>query len=160
MPQRSTDCLIRESIAVKGTQTVKQRDLRAACRPRPRRLTQVVFRTELEFLENRITPSANLAITSASVVDWNDQPLSVINVGAFVSIQADFTAEDLPADASYVVGYTVNGLTQDSGNVTSAPASRGRTRTGSTGAVRGNAGDQPGHSHRRSRPLRRGDNVH
>ena len=64
---------------------------------------------------NRLTPTGNIAITNAFVVDRATRPLTAINIGEFVSIQADFTTQDLPGNASYVVGYTVNGLTQDSG---------------------------------------------
>ncbi len=83
-----------------------------------RRGRQFLFDAELELLENRLTPTGNITITNALVVDGSGQPFSTINVGEYVSIQADFTTQDLPADASYVVGYTVNGLTQDSGTLT------------------------------------------
>jgi subtilase family serine protease len=69
-------------------------------------------------LEDRLTPTGNIAITNAVVVDGNGQPLKVINVGEVVSIKADFTTQDLPGDASYVVGFTVNGLTKDTGTLT------------------------------------------
>jgi hypothetical protein len=76
------------------------------------------FRSALELLEDRLTPAGNITITNAFVVDSSNQPITAINIGEFVSIQADFTTQDLPGGASYVVGYTVNGLTQDSGAVT------------------------------------------
>jgi Bacterial Ig-like domain (group 3) len=76
------------------------------------------FRANFESLENRLTPTGNIAITNAIVVGGNDQPLIVINVGEVVSIQADFATQDLPGNASYVVGFTVNGLTKDIGSIT------------------------------------------
>ncbi len=83
-----------------------------------RRGRQFLFDAEFELLEDRLTPAGNITITNAFVVDGSGQPQSTINVGEYVSIQADFTTQDLPSDASYVVGYTVNGLTQDSGALT------------------------------------------
>ncbi len=70
------------------------------------------MRPDSQFLEMRLTPTGNLAITNALVVNGSDQPLTVVNVGDFVSIQANFTGQDLPSDASYRIGFTVNGLTQ------------------------------------------------
>ena len=52
------------------------------------------------------------------MVDANGQPVNAINVGEVVSIQADFSTQGLPSDASYAVGFTVNGLTQNSGTLT------------------------------------------
>ncbi len=72
----------------------------------------------LDELEARITPSANLAISDIAVVDQNAQPLSTINVGEWVYIKVDFTAQDLPGNASYRIAFTVNGLTKDTGYVT------------------------------------------
>jgi subtilase family serine protease len=89
---------------------------------RPRRLA---FRTQLELLEDRLAPAGNITITNAFVVDGSGQPLTTIHVGEYVSIQADFTTQDLAGDASYAVGYTVNGLTQDSGALTWGAGSSG-----------------------------------
>ena len=113
-----------------------------------------------EFLEDRITPSGNIAITNAFVVDGNDQPLTAINIGEFVSIQADFTTQDLPADASYVVGYTVNGLTQDTGTITGGAGVAGtESFVLLLGRLRCHTRHEPGHGHRRSGPVRARDNV-
>src|SRR5262249_35562320 len=79
---------------------------------------RIVFRAGIELLEARLTPTGNMAVTNAVVVDGNGQPLNVINVGEVVSLQADFTTQDLPGDASYVVGFNVNGLTKDTGTLT------------------------------------------
>ncbi len=66
----------------------------------------------LEQLEDRVTPTSNVTITGASVVDANGHPLSVVNAGEQVYIQADFTTQGLPGNAAYRIGATVNGLTQ------------------------------------------------
>jgi hypothetical protein len=110
-----TDSLHQKDIGVTGRPSAKVRDRSISHRPAARRLGRVAVRAEVELLENRITPTGNITITNALVVDASGQSLSAINVGAVVYIQADFTTQDLPADASYVVGYTVNGLTQDTG---------------------------------------------
>ena len=118
------------------------------------------FRAGLEHLEDRLTPAGNIAITTALVVDGTGHPLSTINVGEYVSIQADFTTQDLPGDASYVVGYTVNGLTQESGPLTWGAGSSGTSSfVRLLGRFRGHARDEPGHGHRRSRPLRGGNDL-
>jgi hypothetical protein len=67
------------------------------------------FRPSLEVLEDRLAPTANIAITNALVVDGNAQPLSVVSAGQSVFIEADFTTQDLPSNASYRVSFTVNG---------------------------------------------------
>ena len=82
------------------------------------RARRFAFRSDLDFLETRLLPTGNIALTSASVVDGNDQPLSTINIGEVVSIQADFSTNSLPADAAYTVSFTVNGLTQNTGTLT------------------------------------------
>ena len=50
---------------------------------------------------------------------WLRQPLTSVNVGELVYISTTFTTEDLPSSASYRVGVTMNGLTQDSAYITS-----------------------------------------
>ena len=71
---------------------------------RARRSRRFVLGPELEFLEERLTPTGNLTITSAAVVDANEQPLTSISAGDWVFIEADFSSEDLPSDASYRCG--------------------------------------------------------
>jgi hypothetical protein len=56
----------------------------------------------------------NIAITDASVVDTNENPITTVTIGEDVYIRADFTTQNLPSGASYRVAYTVNGLTRDS----------------------------------------------
>src|SRR5580704_17812158 len=75
-------------------------------------------RLGMEILEDRLTPTGNLAITHAFLVNASDQPLTAVSAGEQVYIQADFTTQDLPSNASYRVGYTVNGLTQDTASLT------------------------------------------
>ena len=60
-------------------------------RRKSRRAKTFAFRKDLEFLETRLLPAGNITITNALVVDANDQPLNVIPVGDFVSIEADFS---------------------------------------------------------------------
>ncbi len=90
---------------------LKNPSSRLGRKPYPKRLN-------LESLEDRLAPAANLTMTGASVVDSNDQALSTISVGEWVYIQADFNTSNLPSNASYRVGLTVNGLTLDSGYIT------------------------------------------
>src|SRR5262249_16515437 len=85
---------------------------RARRPPRPFTVLRV------ESLEPRLTPTGNIAITNALVVDANNKPLSTVHVGESVYVQADFTTQGLPSNASYRVAYTVNGLTQDTGYIT------------------------------------------
>jgi hypothetical protein len=82
---------------------------------RPRRRFTVL---RLEQFEDRVTPTGDITITNVSVVDGNDQPLSTVNVGQQVYIQAAFTTQGLPSNASYRIAYTVNGLTLETGNLT------------------------------------------
>jgi hypothetical protein len=82
-------------------------------------------RPGLEFLEERLTLTGNIAITGVSVVDANNEPLTTVNVGDWVYIQADFTTQDLASNASYRVGFTVNGLTLQSSYVTWGAGSSG-----------------------------------
>ncbi len=77
-----------------------------------------VFSPRPELLEERLTLTGNITITGVSVVDSNNNPLTVVNAGEWVYIHADFTTENLPDNASYRVGYTVNGLTLDTGYLT------------------------------------------
>jgi hypothetical protein len=71
----------------------------------------------LEQLEDRLAPTGNLAITNAHVVNANNQAQNP-DIGEEVYIQADFTTQDLPASASYVVSYTVDGVTLSTGALT------------------------------------------
>jgi hypothetical protein len=92
----------------------------------------------LEELENRITPAANITITNAFLVDVNNTPLAppdnggaapltsptspgtpetqtaAPDIGEQVFVQADFTTQNLPANASYRISFSVDGVTQES----------------------------------------------
>jgi hypothetical protein len=103
-------------------------------RPRPsrpvrgsvRRASPFACRPGLEFLERRLTPTGNIVLTDASLVNSSDQPLTNVSAGQDVWGQADFTTEGLPSDASYRVAYTVNGLTLDSGYITLGAGGSGK----------------------------------
>jgi hypothetical protein len=69
-------------------------------------------------LEDRITPTGNITITAASVVDTNDNPLSTVSAGEWVDIQANFRTLNLPSNASYRISYMVNGLSLYTGYLT------------------------------------------
>jgi len=88
-------------------------------------LFQADHRPRLEILEDRLAPTANIAITSAFVVDLNDNIPMVVNAGEEVAIQADFTTQGLPSNASYIISYTVNGLTIDSQPLTKGAGGAG-----------------------------------
>lgn len=79
----------------------------------------------MEALETRLTPTGNIAITSISVVDANDHPLSTVNIGQWVYIQATFTTQNLPSNASYRASFMVNGLTLNTSSITWGASSAG-----------------------------------
>jgi hypothetical protein len=100
----------------------KNRSRTANCKPRSVRLA-------VEILEDRDLPSLVhipipvqnlpvLSITSASLVNANDQPLTVVTAGEQVYVQANFTTQRLPSSASYHIIYTVNGITKETGSLT------------------------------------------
>jgi autotransporter-associated beta strand protein len=89
----------------------KNRSKPVRCKPRSLRLG-------MEILEDRLALTGNIAITNALVVDKNNNPLHVVNAGEWVYIQADFTTQGLPSNASYRVSFTVNGLTIYSSYIT------------------------------------------
>jgi murein DD-endopeptidase MepM/ murein hydrolase activator NlpD len=70
----------------------------------------------LEELESRITPSS-ITLTNAFVVNVHDQPMTP-DIGEEVFIQANFTTQGLPSDASYRVSYSVDGVTLETGPLT------------------------------------------
>jgi hypothetical protein len=76
------------------------------------------LRLDVEYLEKRFALTGNIAMTGASVVDSNNNPIAEVNIGEWVDIEADFSTTNLPQNASYRVSFTVNGLTLSSGYVT------------------------------------------
>jgi Bacterial Ig-like domain (group 3) len=72
----------------------------------------------IELLEPRTVPSGNIAITGAWVSDSAGAPLTNVSAGQWMYLAASFTTQGLPAGASYCVGFTLNGLTVDSDDVT------------------------------------------
>jgi murein DD-endopeptidase MepM/ murein hydrolase activator NlpD len=73
--------------------------------PRPARCFIV---PRLEELEVRLTP--NITLTNAFLVDLHDHPLTPAK-GEQIYVEADFTTEGLPSNASYRVSYTIDGVT-------------------------------------------------
>ncbi len=69
---------------------------------------------QLELLEERATPTGNIAITDAYVASASGQTLTVESAGEDVYIDVDFMTSGLPSNASYTIDYDVNGLTLDS----------------------------------------------
>ena len=74
-------------------------------------------RLRVEQLETRLALATNIAITGASLVTVHDQAMSP-DIGEQFYIQANFTTQDLPSNASYRVGYSVDGVVLDTGNLT------------------------------------------
>jgi hypothetical protein len=65
----------------------------------------------LEQLEDRITPTGNLVLTNAMLVNASDQSVTTPDKGEEVFIEADWTTQGLPSNASYRVSYAVDGVT-------------------------------------------------
>jgi len=81
----------------------------------------------LAFLEERVALTGNIAITSAFLVNSSGATVSSVSPDQPVYVEADFTTQDLPSDASYDIAYTVNGLTIDSKNLTDGAGVTGTT---------------------------------
>jgi murein DD-endopeptidase MepM/ murein hydrolase activator NlpD len=67
------------------------------------------FRPRLEQLEDRVTPS--ITLTNAFLVNYDDQPVTALDKGEEVFIQANWNTQGLPSDASYRVRFSVDGVT-------------------------------------------------
>jgi Bacterial Ig-like domain (group 3) len=78
-----------------------------------------------DFLEARITPTGNIAMTGASLVSSSGSPLGTVNAGNTVDILADYTTTNLPSGSSYSINFEVNGLILNSGPLTSGAGSSG-----------------------------------
>ncbi len=63
-----------------------------------------------------IQPS--IIITSLSLVNGNDQPITFVNAGQAVYVQATFTTKNLPTGASYSISYDVDGTVLTTGSLT------------------------------------------
>jgi murein DD-endopeptidase MepM/ murein hydrolase activator NlpD len=70
----------------------------------------------LEQLESRLTP--DITLTNAFLVDSHDHPVAAPDKGEMVFIQANWTTQGLPADASYRISYNVDGVVLFSSTVT------------------------------------------
>ena len=74
-----------------------------------------------ECLEQRLTLTGNISITDAYLVDWEDTKITAtppLGVGQMVEVQAEFTTQDLPSNATYKIAFTVDGHTQYSDTIT------------------------------------------
>jgi hypothetical protein len=80
-----------------------------------------------EPLEARLTLTANIAITSASVVNSSGSPINSVNIGESVDILANYTTSNLPSGASYTINFEVNGLILATGSLTSGAGTSGTT---------------------------------
>ncbi len=74
--------------------------------PRPAQCFAV---PRLEELEVRLTPT--ITLTNAFLVDSHDHALTAPNKGEQVYVEADWTTQGLPSNASYRVSYTIDGVT-------------------------------------------------
>jgi len=70
----------------------------------------------LEQLESRVTP--DITLTNAFLVDSHDHAVAAPDKGEMVFIQANWTTQGLPADASYRISYNVDGVDLYSSTVT------------------------------------------
>ena len=84
---------------------------------RSSRARRLALRPELRFLEDRLTPSGTIAITNAFLVNSSSQPVLGETAGENVYVEVQFTTQGLPASASFVISYTVNGLTMQTGEL-------------------------------------------
>lgn len=67
------------------------------------------------FTFTAIQPS--IQITSVSLVNANDQPITFVAAGQPVYVQANYIANNLPTGATYTLSYDVNGVTLTSGPI-------------------------------------------
>src|SRR5262249_52119049 len=70
----------------------------------------------LEQLESRVTP--DITLTNAFLVDSHDHAVAAPDKGEMAFIQANWTTQGLPADASYRISYNVDGVDLYSSTVT------------------------------------------
>ena len=82
---------------------------------RPARLDGLRSGSTWSTWKSALAPTGNIAVTNALLVNAIEEPLKGVSAGQDVYVQADFTTYGLPSGTSYRVGYTVNGLTRDSG---------------------------------------------
>jgi murein DD-endopeptidase MepM/ murein hydrolase activator NlpD len=63
----------------------------------------------LEELETRLTPS--ISLNRALLVDSQDHAMPIPDKGEEVFVEADWSTQDLPSNASYRISYTIDGVT-------------------------------------------------
>jgi hypothetical protein len=91
---------------------------RRLARTKPRHARRCQIAPRIELLETRLVLSSNITITDAWVSDASGTPVTSVSAGQWVYLAASFNTQGLPTGASYCVGFTVNGLTIDSDDVT------------------------------------------
>jgi hypothetical protein len=114
---KSLSRLLRKSLS-KINAEVHHQSNRLMCLGKLSDVKPKTARLNVENLEDRLTPTGNLAITSLSVVDANDQPITTVTTGEAVYVQATFTTQGLATNANYRIGYTVNGITKNTDYLT------------------------------------------
>lgn len=77
-------------------------------------------RPQVEELETRTAPAANLRITNALLVDANNNPISEPVVGGMTFVRAHWTTTDLTTSDQYVVRFEVDGVPLSSSTITGA----------------------------------------
>jgi murein DD-endopeptidase MepM/ murein hydrolase activator NlpD len=87
--------------------------MRAARRP-----VRTPVRLAVERLEDRTTPTGNLHITGATLVDASDAAEAAPVTGQMVYVQATWTTTGLVGGEQYVVRFSVDGVPADSGTIT------------------------------------------
>jgi murein DD-endopeptidase MepM/ murein hydrolase activator NlpD len=91
-------------------QRLASRSPRSQSRSTPRRTL-----LRVESLEDRVTPDGTITLYNAFLVDANNNRLTAPpDKGEEVFVQADFTTQNLPADASYRVVFNLDGVTLQS----------------------------------------------
>jgi murein DD-endopeptidase MepM/ murein hydrolase activator NlpD len=83
---------------------LKRQTLRSCSDPRCR--SAVLW---LEELEARLTP--DITLTNALLVNVNDQPVTAPDTGEMVFVQANWSTQGLPGNASYRIKYDIDGVT-------------------------------------------------
>src|SRR2546423_1386124 len=82
------------------------------------------YRPCLEILESRIAP-ANLVLTNALLVNAHDFAMPSPDIGEMVFVEADWTTNNLPSNASYHISYAVDGVTLNTSSLTYGAGSSG-----------------------------------
>ncbi len=80
-------------------------------RPRPSSKRGFRGALSLELLEDRVTPTGNIALTQLRLANAQSQPVGITpEIGEQVFIRADWTTTDIPAGSTYVLDFELNGI--------------------------------------------------